>query len=409
MSRAWSRANAGSAGALLLCILTSSVEAQPNCEFTELTDSRGIYLTLSLSADGEQFALAADGIAGIDAGGHIEVFHFDGSSFTQVTNAGDQWALPDDLSADGSSIALTTTADLTGENGDGGLELFLWNGSSLSQITTGALLAPLNPITASVDGEGQRVAFSSAVSMTGVPLGSVQVFLWQGGTATQLTHAPGISSNPQITPDGEWIVFSSNADPAGGNADGGFDLFSWNAGVITQLTDLGPAATIENLSVSSDAGRALFRSQADPLGENPDLGLELFLWDRGTLRQITNLPYTPHGVFGEVSGNGERIVFNTHLDPLGQNPDGSDEIFLWERGTTTQITDSPEDDSEAAAINHDGTVILFVSGESPGAPLWDLVRADCSAASVLAVPGLPSTGLVLLALSLAAIGIRFVR
>lgn len=409
MSREWFRTNAGSAGALLLFVLASSAEAEEICEFTRLTESRGAYLALSLSADGDRFALAADGIAGIDTGGDLDVFHFDGSSFTRVTEAGSSWAFPDDLSANGSSIVLTTTADLTGGNSDGGMELFLWDGDSLSQITSGPRLSPFNPITASLDGEGESVAYSSAVSVNGEPLGSVQVFLWEGETPTQLTHPPGVSGDPQIAPDGARIVFQSNSDFTGGNADGGFDLFLWNRGVITQLTDLGPAARMDNLSVSSDGGRVLFRSPADPVGENPDLGLELFLWDRGTIRQITHLPHTPFGINGRLSGNGERIVYSTIFDPLGHNPDGSAELFLWERGMTTQITDSLVDNSLTAAINHDGTVLLFASGDALGLELFDLVRAECPATSVVEVPVLTPTSLVLLALSLAAVGVRFLR
>ncbi len=40
---------------------------------------------------------------------------------------------------------------------------------------------------------------------------------WEGGAPEQVTHAPGFDGFPMFSPDGQWLVFSSNrANVAGG-------------------------------------------------------------------------------------------------------------------------------------------------------------------------------------------------
>src|SRR5262245_4875125 len=139
---------------------------------------------------------------------------------------------------------------------------------------------------------------------------------------------------------------------------------------ITQIHNHQPI--LEDLvpAISGDGRRVTFRSFADLTGENPDGNDEIFLFDTGTGR-LTQITRTSgrflHGA-PSINGGGSRIGFRSYADLTGENADGNSEIFLFDAvgNTLTQITDNISGefdprDSFSPSINGDGTRIAFVS------------------------------------------------
>ena len=186
----------------------------------------------SINADGGRIAfLSTANLTGGNADGNAEIFVYDMASaaFTQITNSTAGFNQLASISADGGRIAFQATANLTGGNADGNLEIFLYDAATanLTQITNATTGFSQFP---SISGDGTRVAFSSTADLSGGnPDSSAEIFLYDTATATltQITNsAAGHSStSPSISGDGTRVAFSSTADLTGGNADGSEEIF----------------------------------------------------------------------------------------------------------------------------------------------------------------------------------------
>ncbi len=205
---------------------------------------------------------------------------------------------------------------------------------------------------------------------------------------TQLTDDPtgaALSSAPRITGRGKEVFCATTADQMGTNADGSSEVLAWNrrqhekgnvAGAHTMLTDA-PSGIDYGAVAPSLTGRFIaVESNADPVGDNPDGNIEIFVYSP---RKDVWFQVTRTTGFCTVSGgecatvddcegpgdtcqvvdnrhpstvDGKRISFEStgdlHSNPKVQgvnNPDHNREIFvakLKKSGTPviTQVTDS---------------------------------------------------------------------
>jgi len=284
---------------------------------------------------------------------------------------------------------------------------------------------------------------SGLAALTAVILGSVVVG-WgtpaapaaaaEGCPTTQVTDG-GASAPFAFDPSATSLVFVSNGNHTGENADGGPEIFRVDLtnGTTTQLTDdVDPY--LDSLAFSGDGNRAAFISYGDPLGENEDHNTEVFLYDLPTdeLTQVTHSfggddgptwSYTRAQRFPMLDGTGDRIFFWSKVphgagdavtpphayvmadvvsgsftdlgdigwpDPRESPPTDVDaaggrlvhvldgEIVLrdLESGTVTELTDDGEHPSEAPSISADGTSVIYrteTSGSSAVLRRRDLV------------------------------------
>ncbi len=82
---------------------------------------------------------------------------------------------------------------------------------------------------------------------------------------------------------------------------------------------------------SGDLGRLIFRSTRDLVGENPDGSQELFLLETetGLIRQLTRHDNRDAVVSAAaISGDGSTVVYVSNANPIGENADGSREVFF---------------------------------------------------------------------------------
>ena len=174
----------------------------------------------------------------------------------------------------------------------------------------------------------------------------------------------GVSQDAWIDGAGTRIAFSSRADLNGGNGNGNSEIFIFDTltRIFTQITNE-PEGDSLNPSISVDGMRVAFQSDADINGVNDGDNREVYLYDipTGIITQVTDST-TGDSMVPVLNSNGTLIAFVSGADLTGMNADGSDEIFVFDAvgGTTTQITDSMED-SRNASINGDGTLIVFQS------------------------------------------------
>jgi Tol biopolymer transport system component len=178
---------------------------------------------------------------------------------------------------------------------------------------------------------------------------------------TQITNSAQSSGIPKLDARGSRIAFAANFNPLGTNNDGSFEVFLWDAATgFTQITNSADS-TVSNggPEINAAGNRVVFSSNSDLVGNNSDRSFEIFLWDASTgLTQITN---TSSGRLRSpvINALGNRVTFawDTPLD----NPDGNIEVFLWDASTgLTRITNSRQL-SVASSLNATGDRIAFTS------------------------------------------------
>ncbi len=205
-----------------------------------------------------------------------------------------------------------------------------------------------------------------------------QVFLYDRvtGTVQLVSHVPGSATTPgndqigntvtpQISADGKWVIYSSEAtDLVSSQVDGngGLDVFLWSrendittlvshrAGAATTAGDLLSQAPPGQLSVSDDGRFAVFSSGATNLvaGQGANGFEQVYLHDR-TTGAIVLVSHAASGLLqsgGErstyfatpvgraISGDGRWVVFVTlAVDLVGGVVDsnGGFDLYLWDR------------------------------------------------------------------------------
>jgi len=202
--------------------------------------SAGVGAYLSLSADGSKVAFESSAdLTGGNPDGSYEIFviNTDGTGLVQLSNdpvgGGNTISFPS-LSADGSKVAFESGADLTGGNADNSGEIFVMNtdGTGLVQLTSAPGRDSRYP---SLSADGTKVAFSSSADLTGGnPAGLNSMFLMNtdGTGLVQLTSVQlWLTSGPSLSADGTKVAFSSSADLTGDNQDNSVEIFLINVGL----------------------------------------------------------------------------------------------------------------------------------------------------------------------------------
>lgn len=362
---------------LLLISLATAAHAQQQLTFAQVGDST----VASITDNGRRIAFRslARLASGADPGSDAFVVESDGSGLKKLTGSQLVTRAPV-ISGDGSVVVFVSNGNPTGTNADGGTELFATDpdGSSVTQITNTGLSAIRAPSPSS---NGSRIAFTAAGDLLQDGSnndGSREVFVIDadGSNLVQITRGPlgTVSRFPDISANGNRVVFSSNANPSGGNADGSSEIFiaeSDGSGTPEQLTD---AVAGQSLRPSiADDGLVAFQSSANLDGDNIDAGFEVFVVDSngGPARQITSAT-AEDSTRPVIAATGSRIAFQSSANFTGNNRDGSFEIFIAQSDGSDidQLTDSGLD-STRPAISADGDRVAFQSranltGNNPG-------------------------------------------
>jgi Tol biopolymer transport system component len=221
--------------------------------------------------------------------------------------------------------------------------------------------------------DGARLAFLSSRDLTGGNAdGNFEIFLYntQPGSFTQVTNSTAemafTNFDLSISGNGTRIAFLSTLNLTGGNADGNGEIFFFDTATnsFTQVTDTTGFGGNSDPALSDEGTRIAFRSSYDLTGGNPDGNQEILLYNNqtGSFTQLTNT--TGINNFNPaISGNGTRIAFESLHNLTGGNPDGNFEIFIYDTqaGSFTQVTDTTGGSNFSPSITDDGTRTSFAS------------------------------------------------
>ncbi|MCA9441848.1 MAG: PD40 domain-containing protein [Candidatus Omnitrophica bacterium] len=225
-----------------------------------------------------------------------------------------------------------------------------------------------------ITSDGNQIVFQSVGDLVGNnDVARFQIFHFnrETGEMRQITRVahPKNAETPVISGDGSWIGFVSNEDFTGENplkADQVF-LYEVATSAFLQITYSEGDAIFNDLSADNAGDRFAFRTTKDLTGDNPDGRIQVFLYDisDATLTQLTDsTQINTEGVANmSLTGNGEKIVFESKGDWIGQNADKNQEIFLLDIASKgiTQITQTADGDNTGHTVSDDGTLIAFSS------------------------------------------------
>jgi len=163
------------------------------------------------------------------------------------------------------------------------------------------------------------------------------------------TTDEGVNINPSISGDGRIVAFESTEDIAGAGGNDRFRAIRANISVDPATVFQIGATRAVSPAVSQDGSQIAFASKDDPLGTNPDGNSEIFLFNGSNLLQVTNTsPGSPvdrvtDGNFQpSISDDGRFVAFSSNRNVTSQNRDGNSEIFVYDcvAATFAQLTNS---------------------------------------------------------------------
>lgn len=364
-------------GAVVLAGAPAASGADLGCSFSQVTSTTGggsgftttLHSNPSIDATGTRIAFKSgpQGITG-------DVFLVDTAigSTVQVTS-GRAPAGPTTshvwMNAEGTRLVFPSRTDHTGENPAGRPQIFLFDATTgtLTQITRSG---DFGTDVYGMDASGTRIVVTSTEDLAGEnPNRRPETFVFDTTTRafTQVTHTVSIQG-PRISAisgDGRWVAALSNENTTGENPDNNRELFLFDTatGILRQITrtTTTTGAPPDAPSLNGDGSRLAFSM--------PTAGIrQTFLFDARTsmLTQVTQGTVGSGGL-PAIDAMGTRIAFHSEADLTGQNPDGVQQVFLFdtEAESFIQVTRhaSPQADDllPFPAISGDGRWVAFLS------------------------------------------------
>jgi Tol biopolymer transport system component len=381
-----------------------------------------VYKSASMNA--KRYRLVAAALIGVSATVFADSVRVASESLLiSRTAAGSSFA--PQLSADGRYVVFTSFAKNLTTNHFSGLALNIFR----RDLIAGETVLVSVDATRSTDGndnsafysisrDGRFVAFASRASnlVENDTNSAADIFLWDDlsrtnqllttnsaiydvfggpyGSATPPDFAPSsptpLSSNPQISADGHWVVFESRSSNLVSLADGAntTDVFArdtlFNETFLVSVTVEGTAATEVNTSSHSprltpDGRFVLFLSSVSNLiaGGTPAGKSNLFLRDlqSSSIKWVTKdlevaLGWNSnayHIIEHTISENGQAVAFK--VDPLWFF---SPEIWLFRYGVETESLTLLTTDSNLSStpqLSRDGRFLAYESGTN--VLIWD--------------------------------------
>lgn len=268
---------------------------------------------------------------------------------------------------------------------------------ALAQTTTRATVSSTGALASSgsaepsLSADGRFVCFRSSATnlVVGDTNGQPDIFVHdrQTGQTTCISvssvgaQSNGSSLNPDISPDGRFVVFESTASNlVAGDSNGTFDVFchdrqtAQTTRVSVGTGGLQALASCRQGSISADGRYVAFESDDNNLVPgNTCLGKDVFLHDRTlgttTLVSVSN---TTGQTFTSrqnprIADDGNFVVFDSAAtDLISTDFNGHNDVFVWSRltGGITLVSENGNQGNGAsleADLSADGRYVVFTS------------------------------------------------
>ena len=303
------------------------------------TTEEAININPSISGDGRIVAFeSTEDLAAAGGTDHFRAIRADvGADPATFSQMGGTRAVSPAVSQDGSRIAFASSNDPLGTNPDGNSEIFLYDGTRLTQVTNTSPGSLGNRTTngnfqPSISDEGRFIAFSSNRDFGGQNVdGNFEIFVFDSLATSfaQLTNSSGIVgfTDARISGNGNFVAYIRDNGATPGTSRDLIEQPRFGGNATVLASGVPALALTYGRAISDDGTRVVYA------GQTATNSTQVFLYDgRGTagIRQITSLGarVTEVPLHPSISGDGSRISFATRRNVNGGNTDGSVELYL---------------------------------------------------------------------------------
>jgi hypothetical protein len=213
------------------------------------------------------------------------------------------------------------------------------------------------------------------------------------------TGAGSGASTLAVSPDGQSVIFETDAQVLPSDTDGQIDIYRWSSGSLTQIST-GPAGGNGAFrpffsDASADGGHAFFVTREPLVAADTDQCTsepgppgcwDLYERTGSTTSLVSTGPAASNGLYDSsgtdhVSADGSKVVFETteplvsaDTDSCGVSPPGCNDLYERASGVTTLLSTgtknaNSDDDAFGSGASSDGSVVIFTTTAS-------LVTAD---------------------------------
>ena len=131
-----------------------------------------------------------------------------------------------------------------------------------------------------------------------------------GGAIIQIVDDDdGFYKNPDVSADGVWVVWHSASEFDGANPEGRVQVFRGRTdGTFVEILTTNPDYGAADPDVTADGNRVVYVSGADPLGTNQEHNVEVFLLDKTTgITQQLTATAEGRAEYPQISDDGEMV------------------------------------------------------------------------------------------------------
>jgi len=333
--------------------------------------------SVTLSGDGNRVAIGANDNSGNGSGsGHVRVWDFNGTEWTQTGNDIDGEAVDDgsgqdvSLSADGNRVAISAIANDGNGSASGHARVWEFNGTDWVQIGSdidGEVAGNLSGWSVDISADGNRVAVGATFnSGNGLNSGHVRIWEFNDTEWVQIGNdIDGEAPNDQsgrsvaISANGNRVAIGASLNDDNGNDSGHVRIWEFNGTSWVQIgNDIdgeeGGGNSGWSVSISDDGDRVA-------IGEYHNNGNGFFagsvrIWDFNGTEWIQIGDDIDGETFFDQSGwsvglspNGNRVVIGASTN--ASNGGYSGHVRVWEE--PTPVIESPTIQCQDVTINLD--------------------------------------------------------
>ena len=361
--------------------------------WTSQVRHRAILLLGSLLVAG--FALAAFASS---AGADHSVFERVSPKQSGTASSNEPIFLPvSHISADGSTIVLSSREQLLPEDTDSYGDFYAWRGGVLRLVSAGPQSTIDGPNLVGLSRDGSHIFFSTGASLSpaDVDNGGLDFYEYSAGSVKLVSTGPADTGNPILlendvhptfasTPDGQHAFFLSKIPLVAEDTDSSYDIYERTGNTTTLITPGTPsnveftrtAVGYRGPPVSEDGAHVFFQSRDHlALGDTDTCSPGSFVgcYDvyeavGGTYRLVSTGPLGDPALdatFAGGSPDGTRVFFQTAATLTMGDSDVYLDVYERSGGTTTLVSTGPADDQSAnawfAGVAHDSSRVFFES------------------------------------------------
>ncbi len=383
-------------------------EDDGSCEFcscTQVYEHVGDYIigennydqsgySVSLSSDGNIIAIGAPENSGNgSSSGHVRVFNWDGSAWTQLGQDIDGEATYDDsgysvsLSSDGGTVAIGARYNDGNSTNSGHVRIYTWNGTDWTQKgmdIDGENGYDNSGYSVSLNSDGNTIAIGAP---NNYDIGHVRIYTWSGNSWTQRGDDivgeylyDEFGRSVSISSDGNTVAIGAPENDGNGLSAGHARIFSWNGMDWDQKgQDIDGVNSYDDcgytVSLSSDGSIVAISSKGNDNNGSNSGNVRIYKWNSTYWDQLGQ------SIDGDNSGDnsGQSISLSSNGSTIAiGSPFGGDiyngqvRMFSWDGATWNKLgqdiygQETFDQIGNSISLSSDGKTVAF------GAPFVEI-------------------------------------